>query len=140
MSFWSQGILGVKKIICQWFKFFIFLKINKKQWTSYSYLCITQCSVCICTLLHQVQNIYLTNYGQNTWFWIFLTFSHEWKSRNATQSRGEKYNIYWVNFGQNTTFWTLFETMKVLAISAGHWDSKNKKIKNNGTIKCKKMI
>jgi hypothetical protein len=49
-------------------------------------------------------NIHLTNYGQNAYFWTFLTFSHEGKSRNATQNRGEKYNIYLTNYGQNIAF------------------------------------
>jgi hypothetical protein len=39
-----------------------------------------------------VNNIYLTNYGQN-----------------ATQNRGEKYNIYLTNFGQNIAFWTFWK-------------------------------
>jgi hypothetical protein len=28
---------------------------------------------------------HLTNYGQNTYFWTFWTFSHEGKSRNDTK-------------------------------------------------------
>jgi hypothetical protein len=40
----------------------------------------------------------------------------------------EKYNIYLTNFGQNATFWTFSETTRVLAISAGRRDSKNRKI------------
>jgi hypothetical protein len=40
----------------------------------------------------------------------------------------DKYNIYLINFGQNAAFWTFFETTRGSAVSAGHRDSKNKKI------------
>jgi hypothetical protein len=48
-------------------------------------------------------NIHLTNYGQNAYFWTFLTFSHEGKSRNATQNRDEKDNIYLTNSLEENT-------------------------------------
>jgi hypothetical protein len=54
--------------------------------------------------VNNMKHIYLTNYGQNAYFWTFLTFSHRGKSINVAQTRGEKYNIYLTNFGQNTAF------------------------------------
>ena len=73
-------------------------------------------------------NICLTNYKQNTYSWIFLTISYREKSKNAIQKKGEKYNIYLTDFRQNTALWTFFETMRVLVVSTGCQDSKNRNI------------
>jgi hypothetical protein len=34
--------------------------------------------------------MYLTNYGQNAYFWIFLKYLHGRKSKNAIQNRSEQ--------------------------------------------------